>query len=247
MDKISDISAVLIVKNEEEVLKDCLISLERFAEVVIYLNDSTDKSEEIARSFTNTKIVSGPFLEGFGATRNAAAAHARNDWIFGIDADERCSEQLLDSIASFDTQQNPPQVGRVVRANYFMGKQFESVVFARLYQRKHYHYEQLVHEDLVPSQRGGGIVQQVLLSGQLQHLLPDFTRLCEKARLYAKLAANSGKPRRSVVVSFILAGYKFILWYLLRGCVLRGKAGLLYACQAYYYAYTKYRIPRSTN
>lgn len=62
MNKITKITPVLIVKNEEEVLEDYLHSLKRFEEVVIDFNNSTDAGEEIAARFTNVKITTGPFF-----------------------------------------------------------------------------------------------------------------------------------------------------------------------------------------
>lgn len=242
MDKISNITAVLIVKNEEEVLKDCLTSLVPFAEVVIYLNDSTDKSEEIARSFANTKIVIGPFLGGFGATRNAAAAHARNDWIFHIDADETVSNQLLVSIkqANFD---NPHCLYRVQRFNKFLGKVLSKELLKRLYNRKIFHFEEHVHEQL-RTFNGIEIDNTPVLAGVIYHHEPSFSKMKAKAKQYARLYADSGKPRRSFIVSLVVILYKFFLTYLIKGRIFKGKAGILHSYLICYQLYLRYRLPR---
>lgn len=239
--QVTNITPVLIVKNEEAVLHDSLDSLRLFAEVVVYLNNSIDSSEAIARSFTNTKVIVGTFL-GFGKTRNVAASYASNDWILVVDADERCSDELVASIANFDTKQAEATLGMVQRTNYFMGTRVEVELIPRLYHRNYHQYAKLVHEELQPLLEC--TTTSIDLSGNLIQQMPDFSKMCAKARQYAKLAVVTGKPRRSIAISFVLAGYKFILWYLLRGGLFKGKAGLLYACYEYYECYIKYRYPR---
>lgn len=246
MQDIENISAVLIVKNEEKVLAECLRSLERFPEVVIYINDTTDKSEVIAKSFPNTKVVTGPFLASFAATRNAAISHTCHDWVFNIDADERCTPELIGSIAGFSSNYPPPYlIAKVVMFDFFMGKKFPNKICKRLFNKNYYQFTRQVHEDIEPiNPTSATTTEYSILHGDLNHQLPDFKKMCAKCRYYAKLAAAAGKPRRSILVSFVTAGYKFLLYYLFRGGFLKGKAGLLYACVYYYAAYSKYRIPR---
>lgn len=81
------LSAVLIVKDEEEVLERCLSSVAWADEIVVYDTGSTDRTVEIARRFTET-VVEGYWDEDFGAARNRALAHATSDWIMVVDADE---------------------------------------------------------------------------------------------------------------------------------------------------------------
>ena len=87
MSSLARISAVLMVRDAEASLAATLDGLKGFAEVVIYDNGSKDKTLEIAGRYPNVRIHKGEF-KGFGATRNAAAALAKHDWIFSIDADE---------------------------------------------------------------------------------------------------------------------------------------------------------------
>lgn len=243
MQDITKISAVLIVRNEETVLEDCLQSLHRFREVVIYLNESTDRSEEIAKSFPNTKVVIGPFLDGFGETRNVAASHASNDWIFHIDADERCSEQLIDSFANFNPNPATPPLFQVHMSFIFMNKVLARDPRKRLYQRKLYDYQGKVHEQLLPI-HGEAINEHPFLAGTLNHQQPDFDKMCIKARRYARLYADSGRPRRNIVLAAIITLYKFINVFLIKGRILKGKAGLLYCYLICYEIYLRYRLPR---
>lgn len=81
------VSAVLIVKNEEAVLDDCLASVAWADEVVVYDTGSTDATVEIARRHTDV-VVEGYWDDDFGGARNRAMAHATGDWVLSVDADE---------------------------------------------------------------------------------------------------------------------------------------------------------------
>lgn len=81
------VSAVLIVKDEEAVLEECLTSVAWADEVVVYDTGSSDATVEIARRLATT-VVEGYWDDDFGAARNRALAHATSEWVLIVDADE---------------------------------------------------------------------------------------------------------------------------------------------------------------
>lgn len=81
------VSAVLIVKNEEDVLATCLEALTWADEIVVYDTGSTDATRDIARLYTD-KVIEGYWDEDFGAARNRAKDHATMEWHLTVDADE---------------------------------------------------------------------------------------------------------------------------------------------------------------
>ncbi len=83
------ISACMIVKNEEELLPDCLESIRDWVdEIIIVDTGSTDKTIEIAQSY-GAKIYHQKWEGNFSKHRNYSIEKATSDWIFIIDADER--------------------------------------------------------------------------------------------------------------------------------------------------------------
>lgn len=83
------IAAVLIVKNEEQVLGRCLESLAEVDEIVVLDTGSSDKTLEIAKEHTESVFTTEPIVPfHFAEARNQALTHARQDWIITIDADE---------------------------------------------------------------------------------------------------------------------------------------------------------------
>lgn len=88
------IGAVLIVKNEEDVLARCLESLKDLDEIVVLDTGSDDGTMSVARNggatvYSATK-KEGPF--NFGEARNEALAHVKSRWAISIDADEVLKE-----------------------------------------------------------------------------------------------------------------------------------------------------------
>lgn len=80
------ISAVLIVKNEEEILAKCLESVKDADEIIVVDTGSTDKTVSIAKKYTD-KIHHFGWIDDFAAARNFAIEQATGDWILSIDAD----------------------------------------------------------------------------------------------------------------------------------------------------------------
>jgi len=82
------LSAVLIVKDEEEVLGACLDALRGAVdEVVVYDTGSSDSTRDLARA-RGAVVVEGFWNDHFGDARNRALAHATGDWVLSVDADE---------------------------------------------------------------------------------------------------------------------------------------------------------------
>ncbi len=85
----ASVSACMIVKNEEELLPDCLASIRDWVdEIIVVDTGSTDRTAEIARSF-GAKVYHHPWEGDFSKARNQSLSYASGEWIFIIDADER--------------------------------------------------------------------------------------------------------------------------------------------------------------
>lgn len=88
----------IIFKNEKSYLEDCLKSVEKIVdEAVLVDSESTDGSEEIARSFCQRhpswRYVRRPWPNHFSEQKNFALSLAKAEWILFLDADERIAEQ----------------------------------------------------------------------------------------------------------------------------------------------------------
>jgi Glycosyl transferase family 2 len=85
----SPVAAVLIVRDEERLLPECLASVAPWvSELCVLDTGSTDASVEVARSF-GAKVASFEWVDDFSAARNASLAMPEAPWSLVIDADER--------------------------------------------------------------------------------------------------------------------------------------------------------------
>ena len=89
---MNKLSVCMIVKNEEQYLKQCLESIKNLAdEIIIVDTGSTDKTKEIANKYTN-KVYNFLWNNDFAEARNVSLKQATGDWILILDADESLSE-----------------------------------------------------------------------------------------------------------------------------------------------------------
>lgn len=78
----------MIVKNEEEVLEQCLNSIYDICdEIIIVDTGSSDKTKEIAKKYT-LKILDFEWIDDFSAARNFSFSQAKMDYILWLDADD---------------------------------------------------------------------------------------------------------------------------------------------------------------
>jgi len=102
---VSTISALIITKNEEKNIRDCLDSMRWVSEIVVVDAASKDHTIDIAKEFTQ-KIFNRPW-DGYGAAKNFGLAQCTSDWILWLDADERVTAELqkeiLEQMTSVDT------------------------------------------------------------------------------------------------------------------------------------------------
>jgi glycosyltransferase involved in cell wall biosynthesis len=134
------LSAVVSVRNEERQLVDCLACLTFADEIVVLLDKCTDRSKEIALSFTPS-VIEGDWAKE-GERRNAAIAACKMDWVLEVDADERVSSALAQEIRAtiestpFDWHEIPVDNyvgGRLVRHGW--GASFGKAAYPGLFKR----------------------------------------------------------------------------------------------------------------
>ncbi len=90
------LAAVVLTKNEERHVGDCLDSLAWAGRRVVFDDFSADRTAEIAREL-GAEVLQHPF-RNFASQRNAALDAVQADWIFFVDADERAEPGLGDEI-----------------------------------------------------------------------------------------------------------------------------------------------------
>jgi glycosyltransferase involved in cell wall biosynthesis len=92
------ITATIITFNEAANIADACESVSWADELVVVDSESTDDTREIAARY-GAKILVRPW-PGFAAQKQFAVDQVSHEWIFSLDADERVSGELKQSIAS---------------------------------------------------------------------------------------------------------------------------------------------------
>lgn len=90
------LSVVIIAKNEEEMIENCLLSVKWADEIIVFDNGSSDQTKEIAKK--HTEEVFEFISSDFSALRNRAIKQAKGDWVLFVDCDERVLEPLRHEI-----------------------------------------------------------------------------------------------------------------------------------------------------
>lgn len=113
---MTGLSVVILTKNEEGRIAKCLDSVKWADEIIVVDDESTDKTLEIIRKYTDKIFVKRMDVEG--RHRNWAYAQAKNLWILSLDADELVTPELKEEINAVLVS-NPKENGFTIpRRNY---------------------------------------------------------------------------------------------------------------------------------
>jgi len=117
---MSKISGVVIVRNAEEMIADCLDSLSFCDEIVVIDSFSEDRTKDIAEKM-GAKVYELKFKD-FSQARNFGLKKATNEWIVYIDSDERVTPSLREEIIkSTNNPINKYSAFRLKRKNFYFG------------------------------------------------------------------------------------------------------------------------------
>lgn len=229
MTKIRNISCVIIAKNAETTLKATLDSLKEFEDVVLYSNNSTDRTDKIASSYSNVNLINGDFL-GFGQTKNKAATYSKNQWILSLDADEVLSSECIKEIKELTLEDDT--LYSITRENYYKKRVVKHCwgkdIIVRLYNKTQTSFtDKQVHESILSDNFN---IQNI--TGSVMHYpystITDFiVKLDRYSSIYAK--DNVGKKSSSPFKAFFNGLFSFFKTYFLKLGFLDGYAGLVIA------------------
>jgi glycosyltransferase involved in cell wall biosynthesis len=237
------VSAVLITKNAAGQLADCLASVAFCDEIIVVDSGSDDGTAEIAGQ-QGARVIQSEW-RGFGPQKQFAVEQASHDWVLCIDADERVSEGLRESILA---ALSAPAVSayRFPRCNRFMGRYLRHGEgypdwSLRLFDRRHGRWsDDPVHEKVLTEAEIG------TLAGDLLHDTAEtLDSYLAKQNRYTTLAAEAALAaghRASVVQLLVSPVLRFIKFYLLRRGFLDGVPGLVHiliGCQNSFIKYAK--------
>lgn len=146
------ISVCIITKNEAEYLQKCLEALKPYPfEIVVTDTGSGDNSLEVARQYTDL-VYEFAWIDDFSAARNFCISHASHNTILSLDTDEFLRPLNWEALQKA-LEEHPKSLGAIELFSHFDvdGETRQQVVrLERLFNRRHYHFVNPVHEVLVP-------------------------------------------------------------------------------------------------
>ncbi|MCL5411606.1 MAG: glycosyltransferase family 2 protein [Patescibacteria group bacterium] len=246
---MNKISVVVIAKNEEKNIKDCLNSVGWADQKIVVIDSSSeDKTENIARKFADSVYVR--MWEGYGGQKNFGIEKAKNEWIFNLDADERVSSELSYEIQT--TLKESPEVdGYYIPFKNYIGNRW--LKHGGLY--PDYHLRLFRKRCGVFEGRYGGKVHEQVhlkkvgyLKGSVEHYtyknLGDYLA---KVRKYATLEAEDSIAKKDVLKwkETIKPVLRFLKIYFFQRGFLDGWFGFINALMlSYYLTYKLYKIKK---
>jgi glycosyltransferase involved in cell wall biosynthesis len=244
MDKIP-ISVVVITRNEESNIADCLESVKWADEIVVVDDFSTDETVEIARQYTDKIFQRKMDIEG--RHRNWAYAQAKNEWVLSLDADERVTDELKNEIIEVIGQGTDYSAFSVPIRNYIgnywvrFGGWYPAPK-VRLFRKDKFKYEEV------------GVHPRVFIDGNCGHLKSDiihysyrdFGDFLSKLNRQTTLEANKwfeDKRKMSFLRALWRAIDRFFRSYIRKKGYKDGFVGFMFALFAALYqllSYAKY-------
>jgi (heptosyl)LPS beta-1,4-glucosyltransferase len=236
------ITALIITKNEEKNIGECLDCLDWVNEIIVVDSGSSDKTAEICSKYP-VRLFQREW-PGFGPQKNFGIDQAKGDWILIVDADERVTPGLKNEIFSVIQSHTPYAGYEIPRRNFFYDKWIRyggayPDYQLRLFKRNEGHYDQTpVHEQFILKGPAG------YLSSPLDHFTErQISDHFKKFDQYTSLAAQHELERNrsphwsQCVVNPILT---FLKIYILKKGFLNGVHGLIYSCFVAMYTFVKY-------
>jgi len=193
-----NLSVVVITKNEEDRLSECLESVSGWVDEIIVVDDnSTDSTVEIARKFTDRIFIRKMEIEG--THRNWAYQQAKNSWVLSLDADERVTEELKEELINIMSNNSEFTGYSVPRRNYIGSYWVKNCGWYPSGQLKLFRKEKFKYEEVEVHPR-------VFLDGDCGHLTKDLIHYSYKD--FGDFLNKLNKQTDQEVTKWIKAGKK---------------------------------------
>lgn len=240
---VAKISVYVLTYNEEDKIDAALSTVTWADEIVVADSFSTDRTVEIAKRYTD-RIVQIPF-QGFGRLRNDAIAHCSHEWIFSLDADERCTPEARDEILATIRDPTAADAYLVPRRNRFMGRWIRHSGWypdyrqPQLFRKGKLRYkEDPVHEGYVLDG-----TPRTLKSDIWQIPFRDLSQNIQKMHRYSTLGARKLQEkgvRGGMAKAFFRGFWAFLRHYVFHLGVLDGWPGFVIAFTYFEQTFYKY-------
>jgi glycosyltransferase involved in cell wall biosynthesis len=226
------VSVVIITYNEEDRLEDALKSSLPIAdEIVVVDSFSTDKTVEIAARY-NARVFRHKFVD-FGSQKNLAMNKAANQWVLNLDADERVSPELAESILKLKQLPQPPADGFLIkRKTAYLGRWIRHSGWypdkkLRLFRKDKSQWDGRVHERLVLMGKLCPLAGEIL-HYTYRHISDHVNRINRYSAMQAEDIVKKNK-KLLLLRLLLLPPITFFRFYIWKAGILDGFPGFVIA------------------
>lgn len=193
---MTKITGIVITKNAEEMIADCLDSLSFCDEIVVVDNESTDRTGDIAEKM-GAKVFKHDSKD-FSEARNLGLSKASGESVVYIDSDERITNELANEIKNKILGEDFSAF-RVKRKNFYLGNHEWPYIehLERVFRREKLEgWHGRLHES--PKVNGNiGTLEGYLLHYTHRNLSSMVSKTIEWSRVEAEVRYKSGHPKMS--------------------------------------------------
>jgi len=191
MKKKNTISAVVLTKNEQDNIADCLRSLDWCDEIVVIDDNSKDNTISNLRA-SGANIYIRPLNGDFAAQRNFGLEKTRCEWILFIDADERVTYNLREEILIAIKSQNVNGFS-LMRQDFLLGQELRfgetaHAQFIRLARKGSGAWKRPIHEVWDVQGKKENLVNKIF-----HYPHPNLAQFIDKVNYYTEIEAKFRK------------------------------------------------------
>jgi glycosyltransferase involved in cell wall biosynthesis len=240
------VSVYIIAYNEAEKVRTTIESARWADEIIVVDSWSTDGTPDIATAM-GARVVQVDF-KGFGDLRNQALAACSHEWIFSLDADERCTPEAAAEIKAIIHSPDALDAYWTPRRNFFMGKWIKHSGWYPNYRQPQLFRKGKMRYDNKPVHEGFELINGARPVGNMHHAIWQFpfknmAEVMHKANRYSSLGAEKIKHKNISMGSALSHGlWSFVKHYVFKLGFLDGWAGFVIALgnfEGTFYRYVK--------
>lgn len=232
------ITAVILAKNEDKLINECIESLSFCDEILIIDDNSTDNTIKIVNSLANKKIKIIPHNldNNFSQARNFGLQKAKNEWVLFVDSDEVISDALAYEISNV-IHTAGQDVGEfngfyIKRQDIMWGKKLKygetgSIRLLRLALKNAGKWIGMIHEEWKIKGKVGTLINPII-----HYPHPTVAEFLKKINFYSTLRAEElylKKVKINILSLILYPCGKLVLNVLFKKGFLDGIPGLVYA------------------
>jgi glycosyltransferase involved in cell wall biosynthesis len=237
------ISATVITKNEGSNIERCLAALDFVDEIVVVDAESTDRTVELARKYTE-RVYINPW-PGHIQQKNHAIELAQGEWILSIDADEVITPDLRQEILAVKNNRDQAIDGYYIpRRSNFIGRWITHCGWSpdyhlRLFLKSKGRFGGMNPHDIVVLKGAAEYFRQPMLHYTYPSLEIYLSRLNSYTTIAAKELKSRGKSfkLRHIILSPLAT---FIKMYVIKAGFRDGWEGFMLCVLSSYYVLVKY-------